>query len=174
MNKENLVILVDSQEKRNSHIIIDFANKGIKCRLKGLNFGDYSFIYDDVSYEKMCSVERKANLLEIAGNFCKGRRRFENEFIRANESNAKFTLLIEDAKAKEKICLRQSKDMDKTLTDAQRQKGSWKSKFTANSMIASIKSWKAKYNFDLIFCDKKDSADRILEVFENYINNKEW
>jgi hypothetical protein len=45
----------------------------------------------------------------------------------------------------------------------------WRSDFPATSMIGSIGSWKEKYNLDVIFCDKKDTAKVILESFKLFI-----
>jgi ERCC4-type nuclease len=142
---------------------------GIKTKVKKLNVGDYSFIVDGKSYENILTVERKNSLTELSGNFGIGRKRFENEFIRATETGAKVILLVEDAKAKQKMILRRELDADKSLTSAERHKKTWRSDFPAVSMINSIASWKERYNLDVLFVDKKDTAKIILESFKLFL-----
>ena len=85
-------ILVDTREKKNTHIVT--ALEGRKCPFKPrkLNYGDYTSEYDTsenngISFENKVVIERKANLDELAGNITKGRDRFEREFLRAKGDN---------------------------------------------------------------------------------------
>lgn len=171
--KSQITILSDSREQRNQHVLEALNQDGIKFKSKGLKFGDYSFSFDGTSYEKEVILERKATLTELAGNFCSGRKRFEAEFIKATEAGAKVILLVEDADGREKMILRRTLDADKSLTADARQKKTWRSNFTANSMIASIASWKEKYNFSIIFCNKKETAGQMLKSFYEYFVGKD-
>ena len=158
-------IITDTREQRNQHILEKINKAEIPFKIKKLDFGDYSI----ENYENKVVIERKATLTELAGCFCKGRTRFASEFERAIEAGAKVYLLIEDEKAREKMLLRREMDKDSTLEKEKVFKKTWRSNFTANSMIASIQSWKIKYNFEIIFCSKKESGNKIIEVFQNYI-----
>ena len=168
--KEMVVILIDSREQRCLHVVSALSEMGIRFKTKALKFGDYSLMFDGISLENKCVVERKAHLLELAGNFCRGRMRFDAEFTKAANAGAKVCLLVEDASARDKIILRHQKDADKTLTAEQRQKGTWKSNFCANSMIASISRFKEKYNLDVEFVDKRDTARCMLDFFGGEID----
>lgn len=158
-------IIVDSREQRNGLILEYFSNQGIAFKIKKLSEGDYSMS----GFENKVIVERKQSLTELSNNFTKGRMRFEKEFIRAKESGAKVILLIEDEKGRERMLERREKDKDKSLTAEQRQKGTWKSNFSANSMIGSLQKWKERYGFDILFCSRKDSGREILNIFKKYL-----
>jgi ERCC4-type nuclease len=161
-------IITDSREQRNQQILESISNHGIPFKVKKLEFGDYSI----EGFESDIMIERKRNLTELAANFCTGRKRFENEFVKAKQCNAKIYLLIEDEKGKEKMLLRKELDSNASLTQADRQKKTWRSNFTANSMIASISSWKKKYEFEVIFCSKKESGSIIVNLFKQYLESK--
>ena len=87
---DNIVILVDTREKSNAHIIEYFEKRNIKYEIKKLNYGDYSCYIPPVEnidnptfdFREIISIERKADLNELASNLTKGRERFENELKR--------------------------------------------------------------------------------------------
>lgn len=160
-------IICDSREQRNAHILESFNNQGILFKVKKLHFGDYSM----ENYENSIIIEKKKDLTELAGNFCKGRERFEAEFIRATEAGAKIYLLIEEHNGREKMIYRRELDKIKVLTDEERWKKTWRSNFRAESMIASLGSWKEKYNLEIVFCKKSETGKKIIEIFESYIQN---
>src|SRR5690554_4485000 len=100
---KSIVILIDSREQKNNHITTYFDDKGISCKSKALDFGDYSFILPenqelginrDIYFDRKIAIERKRSLNELSNNFTHDRARFEAELIRA--SNAKMILLIEN------------------------------------------------------------------------------
>ena len=87
---KQMVILVDTAEQENSHIIKYFDDHNIKWKKKSLEFGDYSCMLTkneelnlpcDVTLENIVVVERKNSLTEISNNLKKGRTEFHNEFI---------------------------------------------------------------------------------------------
>lgn len=160
-------IITDSREQRNQHILQEFSKQDIPFKVKKLNFGDYSI----EGHEDKIMIERKAHLTELAGCFCKGRTRFEAEFIRAYEAGAKIILLIEEHNGREKMIYRRELDKIKSLTDEERWKKTWRSNFTAVSMIASLDSWIKKYNISLIFCKKSETGKKIVEILKSYIQD---
>ena len=159
-------IITDTREQRNQKILECITSKGIPFKVKKLDFGDYSI----EGYETRIIIERKNSLTELANCFCSGRKRFEAEFMRAKDADAKIFLLIEDEKGREKMLLRRELDKKQSLTPKERQKKTWQSNFTANSMIGSIRSWKEKYNFEIIFCDKKTTGIIIVNLFQKYLD----
>lgn len=76
--KEHFVILVDTAEKKNQHIISMFEANGINYRNKALKTGDYSLLItkceevgimqDWYLTDEIC-IERKGSVDELAGNF---------------------------------------------------------------------------------------------------------
>ena len=98
-----MIILVDTREKVNDHIISSFEKNGISYKKKALEYGDYSFalpknetlsIPRDMYFNKKVCIERKASLEEISGNLTKERDRFEKELSLAPKEKV---LLIENA-----------------------------------------------------------------------------
>ena len=74
---KSIVILVDTREKENQHILDYFDKKGIKYKKRALEYADYSFMIPenealniprDLYFDKECVVERKGSLEELSTN----------------------------------------------------------------------------------------------------------
>ena len=71
-----MVILIDTREKVNDHILNYFNKKNIAYRQQALEFGDYSFMLPKVDgllcnelyFHKEIVIERKNSLEELSGN----------------------------------------------------------------------------------------------------------
>jgi ERCC4-type nuclease len=96
-----LVILVDTREQGNSHILKYFESHKIPHKKRKLDYGDYSAylpkneglgIQRDIYLT--AAIERKNSVDELAATI-EERTRFENELIRAQ--NSPFVLLVEDS-----------------------------------------------------------------------------
>lgn len=89
---KQIVILVDSREKKNSHILEYFEKNGIAYRKEKLEYGDYTFLIPttdgDIYFHRDCVLERKASLEELSGNLAQERERFEKEFLKAGNDGA--------------------------------------------------------------------------------------
>ena len=157
-------IITDSREQKNQHILEKFSNKNIPFKVKKLDFADYSI----EGFENKVAVERKSGLNELTNCFCSGRKRFAAEFERAKEAGAKMYLIVEDEQGKDKMIARQEMEAQGELTEKQQNK-TWRGKFRASSMIASLSSWKVKYDLEIIFCNKKKSGEKIIEIFNAYL-----
>lgn len=98
---KSMVVLVDSREKKNSHILSYFEKQGISYQIGTLEYGDYSFMIpasaagEDIYFHRDCVVERKASLEELSGNLTGERERFEKEFLKAGNDGCKVYLMIE-------------------------------------------------------------------------------
>jgi ERCC4-type nuclease len=150
--KKELVILCDTREKKNQHIIKFFEKQSIKYKHHKLNVGDYSFIYHGQTFENIITIERKNSLDELCQNFTKDRERFRREFIRSAENKTLVILLIEN-----------NVYADIAIHN-------YKSKMHPNSLFGSIRAWKEKYNIYVLFSKKTASANYIINIFERYIN----
>ena len=137
-----------------------FDDIGCKYIRRKLNFGDYSFeIQSDVlkssnqyiTFENDLVIERKNSLNELASCFTTGRERFEREFKRVKESNAKCILLVEN-------------DSLGNL-----RKHTYQSQLLPKSFEASLWSWKYRYNYEVFFCNSNDTGLYIYNLFYYYI-----
>ena len=155
---KSIVILEDSNEQENSHIIDFFEKKKLKYKRKKLNFGDYSFflpenkelgIERDIYFDDEICVERKNSLSEIAGNFGKGRKQFENELIR--KKDCKMFLMIEDG-SWEKINAKL-----------------YRADYTVESFLATLYVFIARYNISVDFISKELAGQFIYSMFYYYI-----
>ena len=153
LSKENIVILVDSREKANKHILDVFDKEGIQYRITTLESGDYTFelkaipeldIDHTMDFRQDVMIERKNSLDEISGNFTRGQERFNDEFGRAWA--VKKYLLIEDG-SYEKIL---NHDY---MTD-----------YNSTSFFASLLSFDARYDLHICFADKETSAILIYNI----------
>lgn len=142
--KENLVIIVDTREQENEHILDYFNSKKIRYEVKKIDAGDYSVklaanpelgIFRDCYIPVM--IEKKNSIDELASSF-KDRVRFENEFIRATASKYKIHLLVEDGNGYENI-LRKN----------------YRSMYDPKALLGSLKTFESRYDFYTSFLDKK-------------------
>mgnify|MGYP002520546178 CR=1 FL=1 len=87
----HIVILHDTAEKINQHILDYFDKKGIKHKGKSLKTGDYSFMIEacpelgfarDTYFTDELCIERKNSVSELAGNIKEKDERFLKELNR--------------------------------------------------------------------------------------------
>ena len=140
---KTMVIVVDSREQVNGHVT-GYLEKGkVSYTTRKLDTGDYSAMIGDMTLERDITVERKANLDEIAGNFTADRQRFEDEFTRAKAEGLKVFLLIENA----------------TWSDILLH--NYRSKLAPKSLVASLLSWQVRFNITIIFCKPGETGQII-------------
>ena len=139
------------------HVAKEFAkakNDGCKVTL---------LIEDEKGRDKIrLRKELDAGLQKIKQHIKEYEKKIKNEpdeFIRQ---------LLED----EKLLIEQKLNIDEEFA----LRKTWKSRFCANSMIAGIKTFKERYNLDVIFCKKTESADKMLDIFykaiDTYFNSE--
>lgn len=156
---KQVVILVDTREQENSHIIDFFNKKKINYRIKALKFCDYSAelkscpelgLPFDVSLEDVIAIERKGSgesgLTEIAGNFGNGRTAFENEFIRAKEKGADIYLIIENG----------------SWEDIKNHK--YRGELSEKSLYNSLLSWRKKYKINIDFVKTENVGEHLYKL----------
>lgn len=159
-----MILLVDSREKENSHILNYMAVNKISVKEKQpLKFGDYSFIKDNIDYRNQIVIERKNSLDELSLNLTSGkkdnlvnrRKRFKNEFKRAKEAGSKIILLIENATQEDIL------------------NHNYRSKLHPNAFIGSLNSWYNKgYIDNIFFCESKnDTGWAMLKIFHQFLKS---
>lgn len=151
-------IYVDSREKwthdgsTDTHLSRYFEKHGIKWEVKKLDCGDYMIPGGNIS------VDRKRSLDELATNLLNpnDKARFWREVRRARETGVKLVILCEHGG---KI---------KTFNDVK----TWKSKFsrvTGRSLSDAIFKLYMAYSVPVMFCDKRSTGKRIMEILEGEI-----
>ena len=157
----SMVILIDTREKVNDHILkyfdkaniqwIDWLNNnGIKILEKN-NTNSKLYKCRDEYFDKQIVVERKGSLEELSGNLTKERDRLEKELCLAPSSKV---LVIENA------------------TYGDMVSGNYETKYNNKSYWASVHSFWHKYQIPIVFLkDKNYTGFFIRGYFEYYLRN---
>jgi ERCC4-type nuclease len=152
---ESFRIIADTREHNTAQAKKRFQRFKTKVERATLSYGDYCWnadlngrpIHDTSStISAPCVIERKMSLDELAGNFTRGRKRFQREFERAAAKNARVYLLVENA-TWEKIF-----------------RHDYRSMYHHNAYIASITAWMSRYNITPVFCRAETSGKMIREI----------
>lgn len=151
---KNMVILVDSREKQNGHILSYFDKQGIAYQKEKLEYGDYSFMLpasaagEDIYFYRDIVVERKASLEELSGNLAQKRQQFETEFLKAGNDGCKVYLMIEDPGGYSSIIGHK-----------------YRTEFTPATFAASLKTWECRFQANIQFVDKQYAGYYIYSTF---------
>ena len=140
---DSMVILVDTREQDTEALQQRLSTLGHPYRREALESADYGVEYDTADGTTVrlpVAVERKMSLDELATCFTSDRERFFREMERLFEAGIKTYLLVEKA-SWEKV-----------------QKGDYRSKMGASSMLGSLLWWSVHYNFHIIFCKQATSG----------------
>lgn len=147
---DSMVVIVDTREQKNDHILMYLKDNGIKYKIEKLDSGDYSFVlpnHPELNFDKKILLEKKNSLTEIAGNFGSARERFAREFERVPE-DSKIHLVIEDATWKKLL------------------NGSYRSEMSPQSMMASMLTWNIRYDVPIWFVGKDESPTVIYNIMK--------
>lgn len=148
--ESNLMIVVDSREQENKHIIRNIQEKGLFYSESGLSFGDYSFYYDGVDYTKDFSIERKNSVNELISSLLE--KRFEREFKRGlRTNNSYFEIVVESG----------------SITDI--MQGNYRNNIEINKIMAMIHSRQTEYNIPITFLNRFCICEYILGKIKYYI-----
>jgi len=145
----SMKIIVDTREQNSERAGKRYRSFSVPYLRQKLNYGDYSAQYTDLFGDVhiiKAAIERKMNLEELSSCFTSQRKRFEAEFERAKQDNARIYLLVEDATWENLI------------------NGKYKTKYNSKSFFASITAWMARYDIKIIFCKKEMSGKIIQEI----------
>lgn len=155
-------IVIDTREKSNDHIIqyLDHIKAGKV--IETLKTGDYGImipknetlgIKRDIYFN--AAVERKAHIDELTGNLQKlTEQAFENELIRSQAYDF-FLLIVEDKEGYEKMI-----------------KGQYRSKYDSKALLGRLTSLQTKYNFDIVYIDKRMSGHYIFHRLYYYVREQ--
>jgi ERCC4-type nuclease len=164
---KDVVILIDTREQKNQHILREFERLGVCYRDHKLDYGDYSFQIGGRDFSLSCAVERKGSIDELYGNVTKDRNRIEKEFYAASSMNTDFTLLVEGCKSLEEMKQYEVPEWEMSRLNR-------KEKEIGKICYATVYSWMSgnRYQFHTVFIENtSESAAKILEIFYWYWHN---
>ena len=151
-----MVVIVDTREKPRAivKILAEFDRQGVKYVRRALNFADY-FNPDRPD----TVIDRKQNLLEVAGNVVQDRKRFLREVERCDKSGCHMIVLIEHS------------NRIRSLEDVI----GWKNPRLKVSPLAVsgerlfriMKAMEIKYGIEWQFCSKQQTGKRIIELLRS-------
>lgn len=145
-----LKCIIDSREKKYDHIKAYFEKHGIEYEIRKLDVGDYQ-----IEEKPQISVDRKRNLQELSKNLmnAKDHSRFWKEVRRAREQKIKLFVLVEHG------------GQIKSIEDVTK----WTDKYSGvsgRSLANEIYRVHIAYNVEFLFCDKRSTARKIIEILE--------
>ena len=143
-------IIVDSREKKCDHIKAYFDKHGIEYEIHKLDVGDYQ-----IEGKPKISVDRKRNLAELSKNLmnAKDHSRFWKEVRRARDRKIKLFVLVEHG------------GQIKSIEDVAK----WTNKYSGVSgrdLMNEIYRVHISWGVNFLFCDKRSTARRIIEILE--------
>ena len=144
---KTFTILTDSREQQTDRSKIRYRQFGCPYKREKLNFGDYGavvYLPDGKPFEVPVKIERKMNWSEICGNFTHERDRFVREFERAKEAGEKIVILVENASLETAYA------------------GKYRSQMRPQALVASLFTWMARYNCQIILV-KSELSGRVIK-----------
>ena len=150
------LLLVDTREKPKAieNILATFEAEGVPVARTKLLFGDYA------DYNRPgIVVDRKQNIAELAKNVTVERARFIAELERARAANAQLVILVEQNRYKDRDKWISVKDISDLML--------WSNphtKIRGEKVFRVLSELTYKYNISVIFCDKRVTGKRLLEI----------
>lgn len=144
---DDMVIICDTRERKNDHILDYFKENGIKYRIEKLDTADYSMVfpnYPEIGLDRKILVERKGSLDEICGNLTKDRDRFIREFERVKDEHLHLVL--------------------ENFTWKKIMAGSYRSQFDPKAFTASLLTLSIRYGCQMWFTTPKETPSVLYGV----------
>lgn len=148
------MVIVDTREKPRAivRILAEFDRQGVEYVRRALSFADYA----DPEKLPGIVIDRKQNLIEVAGNVVQQRARFVREIERCNRAGCHLVVLVEHG------------NRIRTLEDVI----TWKNPRLKDSPYAVsgerlykiMKAMAVHYGIEWRFCNKQSTGRRIIEI----------
>lgn len=164
--KENFMILFDTREQENTHVLAYFDKAKIPYKKQKIDEGDYTAIItkrEDMGIFRdlyfTVGVERKNSVDELAGNLAESTDtrddvRLIRELMRAKTKGVKMFLIVEDKNGIENI-----------------KKGNYRSQYQPKAFLGRLSSIQDLYLQDTIFTDKASSGFEIYRKLYYSVRN---
>lgn len=159
---DSLVVIVDSREQNNQHIIEFFNKKKIPYKVVKNDFGDYTAMLpsgtigtftSDIYFDRDIAIERKNSIDEIAGNLKDDAARLKKELAHLNMNQIKYFFFVED------------KDYHTNLRN-----GNFRSQYDPFTLMQRIKKGiEAEYNTVIVPVDKQCMGSEIYYTLQAFV-----
>ena len=141
------MIICDTREKKNDHVLDYFRQRDIPFEIRKLDTGDYM----DADNDRL-TIDRKQNLDELCGNlFSPDKSRFWREVRRAKAEHIRMIVLIEQG------------GRIRSLNDVPKWRGKY-TKVTGYRLYNEMCRCHIAYGVEFWFCDKRSTGKRIAEI----------
>lgn len=160
-----MIIQIDSREKARAikNIVAEFDRQGITHPVSKLMVGDY-MNYDN----PRLIIDRKQNLSELCSNVCQDHDRFRRELVMAQKNEIQLVFLVEHGKGIENIKDVIWWDNPRRFKRTKNKSGRWETVETkamqGETLYKILCTQERKYGCRFLFCDKKDTGKRIIEI----------
>ena len=156
-----MTIQIDTREKARAikQIVSYFDEMGIQHYTSKLYVGDYMSLDNP-----RVVIDRKQNLQEICGNVCQQHERFINELKRAKENGIKVIILCEHGGN-----IKSLEDVREWVNPRLRTSPKTVSGKQLFKILFTIKQ---KYDVDFVFCDKRMTGYKIIELLGGVSDDK--
>ena len=150
------LLLIDTREKPQAitGILKEFDKAGITYSRTKLLFGDY------MDYNRPgVVIDRKQSIAELAKNVTTEQRRFVAELERAKAAGARLVILVEQDRYKDRgrwVFIKELSDIMLWSNEHTTIKG--------EKVFRVLSALVYKYNISVIFCNKKNTGRKILEI----------
>ena len=164
---QKAIIITDSREQKNNHILSAFDSMGVRHEERKLHFGDYSFICENNDFTLSCIIERKANINELWTNCTSDRQRFEKEIQGIHALTGSAVLILENCKSREYLRGYQVPQWEMNAYNR-------KIKNIGQFIDSTLRAWESANRYRLqVYClDGADNtATEILNIFYYYWKN---
>lgn len=161
---DSMVVIVDSREQSNKHIIDFFNKKGIPYKVVKNDFGDYTAMLPagtltgfthDIYFDRDIAIERKADIDEIANNLKEDAARLKKELAHMNMYDIKYFFFVEDKEFHENL-----------------RNGIYRSQYDPFTLMQRIKKGiEAEYNTVIVPVDKKCMGSEIYYTLQAFVYN---
>lgn len=159
---DSMVVVVDTREQNNQHILEFFNRKKIPYKVVKNDFGDYTAMIpkgtitgftSDIYFDRDIAIERKNSIDEIAGNLKDDAYRIKKELAHMNMYDIKYFFFVED------------KDFHENLRN-----GNYRSQYDPFTLMQRIKKGiEAEYNTVIVPIDKKCIGSEIYYTLQAYV-----
>lgn len=164
-------IQVDSREHKSEweRIKTQFDELGVDYFRSKLYVGDYQSLDNP-----RLVIDRKKDLQELCGNVCQQHERFKAELVRAIQSGIKIVILCEhgeEIKTMEDVYFwqnpRKHRVIWKTVDGKKIKTVISKKAVDGCQLYKSLCTIRNRYNVDFVFCTKKETGQKIVEILSN-------
>lgn len=155
--KTNEVIIIDTREKKFSHITEYFQANGVRTYSHSLEVGDYTLALD-----RSVVVDRKAGLQEVYGNLIQQHDRFRRELERAIFLGMRLVFLIEEPSIMKIEDVAEWRNPRKQIWEKSGRRG--KPPISSLTLMKTMQTISERYSIEWEFCSQEDTARRILDI----------